>query len=659
MGLTTTKMQIKNRYLTKSRFKLAVECPTKLFYTGKPQEYCDTMQENAFMAMLAEGGYQVGALAKLRYPNGIEIVEKTHAEASAKTLEYLSRDTVVLFEPAILVGNFFIRIDILIKNGNHFELIEVKAKSYDSMNPEIEGKRGGISSGMLPYIQDAAFQTWVLQQAMPNTEISTFLMMPDKARSANINGINQMFKMGERSSVEVKIPPEIDAKQLAETLLIKVSVDAYVAQVLGAPISYPSGSAMLGNIANTWALAYQNDEKITPAIGVQCGTCQFNAPIGDALKSGFHECWKQVNNWQDSDFKLGTVLDLWNFRGKQKLIDQGILKLSQVQKDDIGDFDEDDAGDGLSRKQRQWLQVEMRPIDDVYYHYIDVNYMNKHMASWQYPYHFIDFETSAVALPFHANMRPYEQVAFQFSHHIMLADGSVAHADEFICVEPGAFPNYAFARALKKALQADNGSVFMWSHHENTILSTILRQLNEDENPPADAAELCAFIKTLIKGGSREMVDLCVMSEKAFYRAGTKGSNSIKQVLPAVIEISEFLQTTYSKPIYGAPNGIKSCNFSTDNGYIWLEKNDDGKYIDPYKKLKQDAKNVMIDDNDSSIIADGGAAATAYARLQFEIISDEARAQIVSSLLRYCELDTLAMVMVVQAWQEQCQLHAA
>ena len=28
------------RYLTKSRFKLALECPTKLYYTGKP-EYLD------------------------------------------------------------------------------------------------------------------------------------------------------------------------------------------------------------------------------------------------------------------------------------------------------------------------------------------------------------------------------------------------------------------------------------------------------------------------------------------------------------------------------------------------------------------------------------------------------------------------------------------
>ncbi len=44
------------RYLTKSRFKLALECPTKLFYTGKPKTYRDTKQEDSFLQMLAEGG---------------------------------------------------------------------------------------------------------------------------------------------------------------------------------------------------------------------------------------------------------------------------------------------------------------------------------------------------------------------------------------------------------------------------------------------------------------------------------------------------------------------------------------------------------------------------------------------------------------------------
>ena len=56
------------------------------------------------------------------------------------------------------------------------------------------------------------------------------------------------------------------------------------------------------------------------------------------------------------------------------------------------------------------------------------------------------------------------------------------------------------------------------------------------------------------------------------------------------------------------------------------------------------------DDEGASIIAEGGAAAMAYARLQFEDLDDQTRLRIKDSLLRYCELDTLAMAMVVQAW---------
>ena len=56
-------------------------------------------------------------------------------------------------------------------------------------------------------------------------------------------------------------------------------------------------------------------------------------------------------------------------------------------------------------------------------------------------------------------------------------------------------------------------------------------------------------------------------------------------------------------------------------------------------------------DDGASVIAEGGAAATAYARLQFEDMNQETRENINAALLRYCELDTLAMVMITQAWQ--------
>ena len=141
--------------------------PRKLFYTGKKDIYQDAMAEDAFLEMLAEGGYQVGALAKLRYPEGIEIHETDHAAAEAATQALLARDHVVLFEPAIRVGNFFIRIDVLVKDGNRFELIEVKAKSYNSVKPELFGARGGIRLDMLPYFQDAAFQDVGLATGLP------------------------------------------------------------------------------------------------------------------------------------------------------------------------------------------------------------------------------------------------------------------------------------------------------------------------------------------------------------------------------------------------------------------------------------------------------------------------------------------------------------
>jgi hypothetical protein len=54
-------------------------------------------------------------------------------------------------------------------------------------------------------------------------------------------------------------------------------------------------------------------------------------------------------------------------------------------------------------------------------------------------------------------------------------------------------------------------------------------------------------------------------------------------------------------------------------------------------------------------IADGGAALTAYAKLQYQDMGDKERAEITEGLLRYCELDTLAMVMIYEHFREICQ----
>jgi len=46
-------------YLSKSRFKQALSCPTKLYYGTKGNNYADNNADDPFMMALAEGGYQV------------------------------------------------------------------------------------------------------------------------------------------------------------------------------------------------------------------------------------------------------------------------------------------------------------------------------------------------------------------------------------------------------------------------------------------------------------------------------------------------------------------------------------------------------------------------------------------------------------------------
>ncbi len=644
------------RYLTKSRFKLAVECPTKLFYTGKPKIYRDTKQEDSFLQMLADGGYQVGELAKCQFPEGVEVEATDHQRALAQTALLLQQDRAVVFEAAIAFGNFFVRVDILVKVGNQYELIEVKAKSFDSTRPDIAGSRVPIKSGMRPYIEDVAFQAWVMRQAYPGAQISTFLMMPDKSVKATQDRLNQLFKI-KRDGKKVRVTRSADATHFTPQadLLAKVPVDDFVEMVDKDGVGSNGFLQPLDQAANDWAKAYADDQKIPPLPGAKCSNCEFKAASDDELQSGFHECWSQAYGFTAQNFAQGTVLDLWNFRKKDDLISQGRIRLSAVQS---GDINVKDGGETLSVSERQWMQAKgIPPEEDRGGYWLAEAHMRREMASWRFPYHFIDFETSAVAIPFHQGMRPYEQVAFQYSHHVMHEDGRVEHKGQFLLAEPGVFPNFEFARALKAELEGDIGTVFMWSHHENTILNRIMVQLDESLSPPADADELRLFLASLTKSGERAMVDLCELAKDAYFHVATQGSVSIKKVLPAMLASNAWLRQHYAQPIYGAEGGMPSLNYKN---FTWLPTDEQGQSIDdPYEILRDLGAEMLGEslpagqDPDELVIAEGGAAATAYSRLQFEDLQDAQRVQIKQALLCYCELDTLAMVMVVQGWQQE------
>ena len=131
-------------------------------------------------------------------------------------------DKVIIYEAAIKFNYFFIRVDILVKDGNNIDLIEVKAKSFKS-EKNFFNKSNYIKPTWIPYFYDVAFQLWVIENALPNYNIKPYLMLADKNKKTSINGLNQFFKItkiGNRKKITVN--KTINNNDLGSEILIKI-----------------------------------------------------------------------------------------------------------------------------------------------------------------------------------------------------------------------------------------------------------------------------------------------------------------------------------------------------------------------------------------------------------------------------------------------------
>ena len=653
-----------HRLLTKTRFKIACECPTKLFYLDKSL-YVNARKEDSFLEALAEGGFQVQELAKLYFPAGKEIQTLDFKEAVSQTQGYLSSDSIVLFESAFLVDQLLIRIDILEKKQNSFILHEVKAKSYDKNKTKLTTKHGLPTSEWSEYLYDIAFQKYVLQKAYPMSTVQANLLLVDSHAVCPTDGLNQKFKIHiKNASRKFAVAENITDQDLDPPLLISVPVDD-ICNTLYETTGLPIPNSNFVKLTFTEKVEHfskllQLDQKEPPIPTKACGSCEFVLPADQTenlfMVSGADICWREILQNPKFDTSKEKVFSIWNYRKKDELLEQEKYFIDDVEEDDI--LPKHDNKPGLSISQRQWLQVQ-KTQDNDNTPWIDFENLKAEAEAWVYPLHFIDFETTMVAIPFHKGRHPYEGIAFQYSHHKMYSDGRIEHAGQFISSQPGAWPNYEFVRHLKDELNTDQGTIFRYSNHENTFLNIILGQLLEANPPLPDQENLCKFIRSITQSthqqkekwiGKRNMVDLCELVKRYHYDPLTKGSCSIKKVLPAILARSSYLQNTYSKPIYGCKNGITSHNF---RNWIWCKYKHE-KMINPYdllpdlyQDIPKDSEILFSSDNR---LQEGGAALIAYARMQFTEMSDTERKELRKALLKYCELDTLAMVFIVEYW---------
>ena len=647
--------------LSKSRFKLALECPTKVFYS-LDRRYVNAKDDDEFLAALADGGFQVGELAKRMFtaedPAAVEVTARDHDQQVRQTAELLAHKNVTIFEGTVRHGDYLVRVDVLRKRGDVVELIEVKSKSFKAGQEAFRGSRGNLTAEWRPYFFDVAFQTWVFGQAYPALAVRPSLLLIDPRVTCAVDGLGAAIRVTRGAAngrhVQVTVDPALNLVNQRSPLLTLHDVTEEVDGIVGGMVEVPSGTYAFTDFVREMADTVAAGRKAEPVVSVACKKCEYYCEPGertDDVRSGFAECIEQRFPGRGEVPRSATVFALFNDRGKAgvRALAHGKVRLSDLDDSDVG---EEESAVEISLAHRHRLQIEeARGGGEAGKFVLREESLLQAFASWTFPLHFIDFETSRPVLPFVAGRRPNQQLLFQFSHHVLDADGRLEHRTECLVAAPGVVPNAAVVRALRDALSKDTGTVLHWWDHERTVLKDMRDELRSSAEPDRD--ELVAFIGSLIDGGNGARARLVDMGRplvaKVAFFAGTDGRSSIKKVLPSVLAQSEYLRQRYSQPLYGTAD-MPSLNFPAD-GWVWWRKGADGRVVDPYELLGHLLPDADLDavaraaeeDESSSFVANGGAAMVAYGLLQQPDLPASERARLEGQLKRYCELDTLAM----------------
>ncbi len=607
---------VKRLHLSKSDFAIGRSCPTKLYYLKN--KYPNTIEDDEYLELMAEGGYMIGKMAQLLYPDGITITLNHGIEAAVEeTRKELLKETVILFEPVFLAGKKLVRVDVLIKNGNAVELVEVKAKSYADGDSFLT-KTGTIRSEWQEYLEDVCFQTITVEESCPTLTVKPYLILVNKSRQTKIDNLACLFEIKNLTTFEEEgfrsfdVVFSGDENELrANHFLEKLHVSTEVA-LLKAELKLVSQEmeASLGTPIT----------KIKPVLTKDCVKCEFWLG-GDTEDDGFNECWGALAKVKPHVFDLYYAGALGGT--KTPLLNELILN-GKVSFYDIPD----DAIKG-KRGERQRVQIDCTKTNTEWFS----PKLNEVMATCAYPLHFIDFETSRTAVPPYKGMRPYENIAFQWSCHTIHQAGDEPVHHEWINTED-AFPNFAFAKTLMETVGYD-GTVFMWSPHENTTLKEIYNLLIAHD---PTQTELIAWLDHMTKKDADEdytMVDLNKLTVDHYFHPMMKGKTSIKAVLPA---------------IWSSFPDLDNVHWLRD--FFRLE---DGERKNPYDLLPP----IEIA-NSKEVVRDGTGAMKAYQEMMYgQYRHDKEKRALWTALLKqYCKLDTLAMVVVWEYWRNSMHTSA-
>jgi CRISPR/Cas system-associated exonuclease Cas4 (RecB family) len=141
------------------------------------------------------------------------------------------------------------------------------------------------------------------------------------------------------------------------------------------------------------------------------------------------------------------------------------------------------------------------------------------LAPYGLPAYFLDFETIQFAVPIWKGTRPYQQIPFQFSLHVLSDADELMHTG-FLDLS-GDNPSEAFANELVYVC-GEQGPVYVYNAaFERSRISEL--------------ADVFPLLSDKLLAINERVVDLLPIARERFYHPSQQGSWSIKKVLPAIV----------------------------------------------------------------------------------------------------------------------------
>ncbi len=189
------------------------------------------------------------------------------------------------------------------------------------------------------------------------------------------------------------------------------------------------------------------------------------------------------------------------------------------------------------------------------------------LKTLKYPLYYLDFETYATAIPLYDSLKPYQQIPFQFSLHVVQKKGAKPKHLSFLA-SGKSDPRPKFASALKKVIKI-KGTIVVYNA---SFEKHILKQL----------ADFLPRNKKWIQLAIDRVEDLLIPFRNfSYYHPEQHGSASIKKVLPALtgqsykdMEIAEggAASLHYFYITHGFPDGRKTTKKESQKVRVALEK---------------------------------------------------------------------------------------